>query len=317
MNKFRLSMMGLAIMAFTLFVFSAAQAQATRTWVSGVGDDVNPCSRTAPCKTFAGAISKTAVDGEINALDPAGFGAVTITKAITIDGSATGTAGILAAGTTGINVNLTVNSGSNFVQLRNLSINGASTGINGIRILSGNVAGVSVSIEKCVIWGFRASGLSSRGISDERSNAGNLLVQDSLIKNNTGSGIVSIGTGAVTTVVDNTTCELNGGTGMVASGANKTMVIRNSVAYKNTLIGMGAEAGAKMDITDSLSSFNATGIDSNAAGTEVRVSRTRVSRNTVNGLGFAGGSIFSFGNSEVSGNAGNNGPFTAGGPVLQ
>ena len=62
-----------------------AQAQASRTWVSGVGDDANPCSRTAPCKTFAGAISKTAVNGEINCLDPGGFGAVTITKSITID----------------------------------------------------------------------------------------------------------------------------------------------------------------------------------------------------------------------------------------
>ena len=62
-----------------------AHAQATRTWVSGVGDDVNPCSRTAPCKTFAGAISKTFINGEINCLDPGGFGAVTITKSITID----------------------------------------------------------------------------------------------------------------------------------------------------------------------------------------------------------------------------------------
>ena len=63
---------------------SLAHAQATRTWVSGVGDDANPCSRTAPCKTFAGAISKTAAGGEINVLDPGGFGAVTITKSITI-----------------------------------------------------------------------------------------------------------------------------------------------------------------------------------------------------------------------------------------
>ena len=63
-----------------------ASAQASRTWVSGVGDDANPCSRTAPCKTFAGAISKTSVGGEIDALDPGGFGAVTITKAITLDG---------------------------------------------------------------------------------------------------------------------------------------------------------------------------------------------------------------------------------------
>src|SRR5207247_2763248 len=89
---------------FVLTVNSHANAQATRTWVSGVGDDANPCSRTAPCKTFAGAISKTAVDGEIDALDSGGFGAVTITKAITIDGDSN-LAGVLAAGTNGVNVN--------------------------------------------------------------------------------------------------------------------------------------------------------------------------------------------------------------------
>src|SRR5437762_8424071 len=76
-------------------------AQATRTWVSGVGDDASPCSRTAPCKTFAGAISKTAAGGEIDALDPGGFGAVTITKAITIDGHNTMTS-VLASGGNGI-----------------------------------------------------------------------------------------------------------------------------------------------------------------------------------------------------------------------
>jgi hypothetical protein len=87
MNKFRLSFRLLAIAIFTLAFASMAQAQATRTWVSGVGDDVNPCSRTAPCKTYAGAISKTANNGEISTLDPGGFGAVTITKNLTIDGT--------------------------------------------------------------------------------------------------------------------------------------------------------------------------------------------------------------------------------------
>src|SRR5258707_14171235 len=85
------------VLAFTLM----ASAQASRTWVSGVGDDVNPCSRTAPCKTFAGAISKTAANGEIDCLDPGGFGAVTIVKSMTIDcGGVTG--GILSAGTNGV-----------------------------------------------------------------------------------------------------------------------------------------------------------------------------------------------------------------------
>src|SRR5580692_8749873 len=85
-----------------LFVASPASAQATRTWVSGVGDDANPCSRTAPCKTFAGAISKTAAAGEINVLDPGGYGAVTITKSIRIYNDGVGEAGVLVSGTNGI-----------------------------------------------------------------------------------------------------------------------------------------------------------------------------------------------------------------------
>src|SRR5881296_1284182 len=104
MNKFRFTLSVVAIAAFMLAVASMAQAQATRTWVSGVGDDANPCSRTAPCKTFAGAISKTATGGEINCIDSGGFGAVTITKAITIDGTGV-LAGILNAGTNGVIIN--------------------------------------------------------------------------------------------------------------------------------------------------------------------------------------------------------------------
>src|SRR6476620_5663189 len=126
-------------MAFTLMVSSGVQPQATRTWVSGVGDDVNPCSRTAPCKTYAGAISKTADKGEISTLDPGGFGAVTITKSITIDGTTGGGFGsILAAGTNGINITdaATATPQTIIVRIRNLSINGGGSGFDGIRVLS-------------------------------------------------------------------------------------------------------------------------------------------------------------------------------------
>src|SRR5437660_7029346 len=125
MNKFRFTINALAIAIFTFAFASMAQAQATRTWVSGVGDDVNPCSRTAPCKTFAGAISKTATGGEIDCLDPGGFGAVTITKSITIDGTTgAGFGSILAAGFNGVIVNVTTNPSTAVVILRNLYING-------------------------------------------------------------------------------------------------------------------------------------------------------------------------------------------------
>src|ERR671912_1450336 len=133
---------------FIMTLSSLANAQATRTWVSGVGDDVNPCSRTAPCKTYAGAISKTAVHGEISTLDPGGFGAVTITKSITIEGTpGEGYGSILHSGTTGVSIafdNFTaVGEVEKAVRLRNLNINGsggasaAVLGLRGIRISGG------------------------------------------------------------------------------------------------------------------------------------------------------------------------------------
>src|SRR5215468_4859147 len=114
----------LALMLFVCVQSAPANAQATRTWVSGVGDDANPCSRTAPCKTFAGAISKTAPSGEINCLDPGGFGAVTITKSITID--CTGTFGsALVSGTNGIIVNALA---TDRVTLRGIDVEGLGSG---------------------------------------------------------------------------------------------------------------------------------------------------------------------------------------------
>ena len=159
---------------------SAAQAQATRTWVSGVGDDANPCSRTAPCKTFAGAISKTAPGGEIDALDPAGYGGVTITKAITIDGGGGQVASILVAGTNGITVNAGVN---DVVTLRNLRINGivgtGSGGLNGIRYL----AGAALHVENCNIFGFTGD-----GINVATTATSSLFVNNTFLTNN-GNGI--------------------------------------------------------------------------------------------------------------------------------
>src|SRR6202048_5169696 len=139
---------GLIGATLSLWLPSApASAQATRTWVSGVGDDANPCARTAPCKTFAGAISKTAPGGEIDALDPGGFGAVTITKGITIDGGGGQVASVLVSGTNGI----VVNAGpTDVVTLRNLRINGIGSGLSGIRFVSGR----ALHIQHCSIFGF-------------------------------------------------------------------------------------------------------------------------------------------------------------------
>src|SRR5205807_4288548 len=138
------------IIAAGLSIFAgAAQAQATRTWVSGVGNDADPCSRTAPCKTFAGAISKTAASGEINCLDPGGFGPVTITKAITIDGGGGQVASVLVSGTNGI---IIAAGGSDVVNLVNLRFQGLNhSGLSAIRMTSGN----ALNVINCYIWGFQ------------------------------------------------------------------------------------------------------------------------------------------------------------------
>src|SRR5262249_17082625 len=149
---------------------SLTHAQASRTWVSGVGDDANPCSRTAPCKTFAGAISKTATGGIIDVLDPGGFGAVTITKSITIDGSGGSIAGIAAALTTGI----IINGPSVHVILRNLDIEGLGTGIVGVNFLQG----AELIVEKCNIYGFQTS--TATGLTVNLTTAGQVMVRDSV-----------------------------------------------------------------------------------------------------------------------------------------
>src|SRR4029450_2368621 len=184
----------LKIFTFFVFVFafaSMAQAQATRTWVSGVGDDANPCSRTAPCKTFAGAISRTAAGGEINCLDPGGFGAVTITKPITIDCLHT-EGGVLAAGTNGVNVH---GAAGDRIVLRGLDINGAGSGVNGIVFTTGG----SLHVEDSVISGMQ------NGIYIAAGNE--IYIKNTYIRNNSNIGVLINSGGAVNVVIEKTTIE--------------------------------------------------------------------------------------------------------------
>lgn len=221
-----------AILIPACAVITNAQAQATRTWVSGVGDDVNPCSRTAPCKTFAGAISKTAAGGEISVLDPGGYGAVTITKSITLNGEGT-LASILASGTNGIVISA---ASTDIIRLRNISINGAkntaSPGLNGIRFLTGN----TLEIDNVSIYGFANNGIDLSGGS-------NLLVKNSSITNIGLNGVnVSGSSGKVSAVLDNVSIH-KAAKGVDSLYAQAVTTIGNSVITQNSGFGVHAEAG--------------------------------------------------------------------------
>ena len=309
MNKFRFTIQMLAIATLVFAFASMAQAQATRTWVSGVGDDANPCSRTAPCKTFAGAISKTAKNGEINAVDPGGFGAVTITKSITIDGVGVQSS-ILNAGVAGIIINITdATDARRTVRLRNLSFNGADTGTNGIRIVGGNVAGSKVIIENCAIFGNNGSA-TARGIEDFRANGGQLVVSNTSIENMASAGIVidpgaGGGSARIDAVISNTTVA-NCGFGL-NFGSNVKATIFHSVVEgvtNSAIFAVQTSSGAiDVNVDHCVITGNGTGFNASSANTTIRVSNTTATNNTTLFSTAGGGQVLSYGNNQAAGSA--------------
>jgi hypothetical protein len=295
MSKFRFTLNMLALAIFTLTVAATTQAQATRTWVSGVGDDVNPCSRTAPCKTYAGAISKTADKGEISTLDPGGFGAVTITKNLTIDGTnGQGFGSILASGTSGVIINDSATATPNtvVVTLRNLSINGASTTAgSGIRF----IAGKSLIVENCVISGFTGTGTAGRGISVELTSSSpkNVYIKDTNITNCTVGVRLGQTSSFVAAVLDNMNIDAVGdqvaGTTGVELATGGFAVVRDSTIsrFQNGINNTGgANSGTR--VVGSLLFSNGNGI--NAGASQAHISSSQFLGNTA-GVALAGGSV--------------------------
>lgn len=295
MSKARFVVNALALIVLTLGVSSLANAQATRTWVSGVGDDANPCSRTAPCKTFAGAISKTATLGEISVLDPGGFGVVTITKSITINGDGT-LAGILAAASNGI----IVNAGTGIVYLRNITINGAGTGLNGIRFL----AAKELHVENCAIYGFgNNTAGNGNGIIAPLTASGNLFVRDTTIFNCAVAGInISTTTGFAVSTMDGIALEALP-TGLIV-GSNAFVTVRNSVIAQSASTGVSiGGSNSAGNIENCILNNNPTAI---SVSTQLNLTGSLVENNTT-GVATSGSPVLrSGGNNRFLGN-GNDG----------
>lgn len=292
----------LAALAVSGFLAMPAFGQATRTWVSGVGDDANPCSRTAPCKTFAGAISKTAAKGEIDALDPGGYGAVTITKSITITGVAT-QAGILTNAGSGIVVNAAA---GDVVILRNLALEGLGTATSGIRF----IAGADLHVENVTVQGF------GQGIDFNPSGASKLFVKDSSFRNNFGGGmyIRPSGTGLADATIDRVV--MQGNLRGIRAEDGAAVTITNSDISGNDFSGVVA-AGVSRPVTLTLencvANYNGTaGVWSGALAT-VRLMNNLISRNLTYGVRLEGGLVTSYGSNRIWGNNGqdvSNGSFS-------
>jgi hypothetical protein len=275
-------------------IATIASAQATRTWVSGVGDDVNPCSRTAPCKTFAGAISKTASPGIINCLDPGGFGAVTITKSITID--CTGTLGsILSSGVQGVIIN--TGSAADKVVLRAIDINGAGTtlGTNGINYIQA----ASVDVHNVNIANY-----SNDGIKQSSTVAGvhKLNVRNCQILNNVRGIELAPTTATVDLSVSDSNMDNNTpGSGIDLLSTGCTAAVQNSSLTHNGVGLQVQSAGSNASLNNCLVSHNTTGVN---GGGEVRLNNCSIVNNNTGVSGTTRG----FQSNMIIGNAAGNAP---------
>ncbi len=294
-----------------------ASAQATRTWISGVGDDANPCSRTAPCKTFAGAISKTAAGGEINCLDPGGFGAVTITKSISLicEGVLDG---ILLTSGNGINIVVGAN---DVVLLSGFDIQGLGLGTNGIRFTSG----VGLHLRNSTIRGFRGSG--GYGINFAPTSPAATLVVDNvtIVDNGATSGttggilVQPAANVAATVAITNIRLTDNNRGGIRFDAANAGSSIKatvsNSVIADNQ-IGVYARSAAgggtaNVVLIDSVVSGNSSsGLLAEGANATINATGNSIAQNSNGVRALTGGNLVSFGDNVLVGNN-NNGAFTA------
>lgn len=296
-----------AVAAIACVGWSApAAAQATRTWVSGVGDDANPCSRTAPCKTFAGAISKTAAGGEINVIDSGGFGAVTVTKSITIAGSGGPLAGVLVAGTNGIVVSAGVN---DTVTLRNLDINGilgsASPGLNGVQFNAGG----ALIVEDCKILGFSQNGIN---INANTASPVRVVVANTTVSNSAGGiAVRNAGTGRVTVSVHRSNLAKNssfGFKGDATVGSAPIFAAISDSQVAGNAIGIwaagGPSGGVSIQVTRSSVVNNVgTGIQADGSANAIAlVSNTLISGNATGVAAAGGAGIATYRNNSVNGN---------------
>ena len=291
------------LVAAVVLVTTSLSAQATRTWVSGVGDDVNPCSRTAPCKTWAGAISKTATGGIIDALDPGGYGAVTITKAITLEGNGT-LASTLASGTNGIIVNIAAGPTNRDVVLRNILIDGSGTtlGLDGVRFLSGD----SLLVEGCSIEQFSSDGIE---FASNSANA-RLTVRNTTITQIGGNGILikpsTVAAQVARASIYDSVIAKNA-TGIRAEDFSRVTIARSAIV-NNTVDGVHAFSalgnGTIVFHSNNDISGNTTGLRNTGGNSIQRVANSSITTN-VTGLNAGGGELSTCQNNQLNGNDAN------------
>ena len=275
-----------------------SRAQAVRTYVAVAGNDVNDCTFGTPCRTFAGAVPKTAPGGEITALDSGTYGAVTVDRALTLQ-AAPGAHVALGDGRSFSAVTISVGA-SDVVVLRRLHVSGSGSTQRGI-YFSG---GWKLHIEGCVVTGFPDAGIRFEG-DCTFTGCSELFVKDTIARNN-GEGIRSF---SVFGSLDH--CRFENNTTGVHTDLQASLKIRDSVIAGNSTFGLVANMISGASLDNCTVTHNGTGIrgsgPAGSAGSFI-VSNTLIAFNTT-ALSPSGGEIRSFGNNRLAGNT-TNGAFT-------
>jgi hypothetical protein len=284
----------------------ANAAPILRTWVSSIGIDSNPCTRAAPCGTFAGALTNTQDGGSINCVDSGSYvdpaAGLTITKGVEID-----CRGVYAlaeiTGTTGIVINVTdpVNQS---VTIRGLVVNGR-TGVPGTNGGRANAVGIKiVAARTASLSTVLVEQFNLQGILDVRSlqASGNLLITNSSVAGCNGAGIVA----AMTTNGFNSNLFMDDSfSGFnaygIAMGSNNRARITNSRFPYNS-IGIETDANGAINIENSVISYSSnTAVVNNGL---VAIANSEI---TYNGTVFAGNAAYTYDNNRI-------GAFTTFGP---
>jgi hypothetical protein len=304
MNKTVFSFWVLSSLLMVGFDAAPAYAQSSRTWVSGSGSDSNPCTRSSPCATFAAAYAQTVIGGEIDVLDPGGFGVLTITHSISIYNDGVGEAGIMASGANGI----TISAGaSDVINLRGLVIDGVKSGLYGVQLTSGG----TLSVQNCLIQAFATGGIYISPTSGSTS----VKIQDTtIIQNASGVEFKPSSGASVTAFIDHTRIDQNNGAGLRldgTAGGPVTIVVADSSVSGNVSNGMNAVSGSGGNVTadlmrDIIASNAMAGIQANPHGGTaiVTVGDSMLSNNGTALAAVGGGSLRSFGNNQVTGSVG-------------
>src|SRR5437762_8728152 len=315
MIKFRSSQF-IAILLGLFLQVTLAQAQLARTHVSSEnGNDANDCARLTPCRTFQAAHDKTLPAGEITVLDPGGYGAVTITKTISIINDGVGEAGLLVSGGLG---GITINAGaSDAVSLRGLTVKGIGFGGGNSVVFN---SGKSLTIENCAIRNLDGTFPLGRGIAFVPTVSSSLAVSNTVIADNSFAGIDVRPSGttlAVRATLNRVEFYGNGfagfnGTGSGTTGGTIDATVVDSVSARANNFGFRLElfpgqTVGRLSIVRSVSANNGTGIVATGANATVRVGQSTVAGNTSGWTTTQGGILQSYGDNNVDGNAGDEG----------